>query len=388
MFFGVYIHFPYCRRRCPYCDFAISARPRIPHERYQGAVCSELQGRAPLFAGRKLRSIYFGGGTPGLWAPESVGSVIEAVRATFPEHEGALEISLEANPEAMAPDTLAALRGAGVNRLSIGAQSLDPGHLATLGREHAPSQVGDAVFAARAAGFDNLSLDLIFGVPGQTLAVLDRDLDGLFALAPDHLSIYNLTIEERTPFGHYQREGTLRLPDAGLQADMYARVSERAAAAGFEHYEISSYARAGRRAVHNTLYWTSGEWLGLGNSAHSFRRVDGGGERFSSVRSIDEYLQRASSAGADLGRDSLVANHERLDEAALAREAIWLGLRMLTDGVDRARYRSRFGEDPVVRFAREFERLAAEGLVAIDAARARLTARGALFADEVGARFI
>src|SRR5262249_52276459 len=147
-------------------------------------------------------------------------------------------------------------------------------------------------------GFARLSLDLMFGLPGQTLAELDRDLDGILALEPDHVSIYNLTIEERTPFGAMRREGTLKLPDSGLQADMYQRVMERLGAGGFEHYEISSWARPGRRAVHNTLYWTSGEYLGLGSSAHSHRRMGAEGERFSTVRSVDDYFAKVGAAGA------------------------------------------------------------------------------------------
>ncbi len=380
--FGVYIHFPYCLKKCPYCDFAIHVRKSIPHRRYADAVLRELALRADGFDGRGLVSIYFGGGTPGLWEPECIADVIGAIEARFAVGSG-IEVTVEANPEAMARGTLAALRQAGVNRLSLGAQSLDPHQLAALGRAHGAAEVRAAVEDARAAGFDNLSLDLIFGVPAQTLADLDRDLDGLLALAPEHLSVYNLTVEERTPFGAFQRAGTLKLPDAGLQADMFARVGERARAAGFEHYEISSYARPGRRAVHNSLYWSGGEWLGLGCAAHSFRRLpDGGGERTANLRSVDRFFAALDAGG------ELTAERERLDEAALAREAIWLGLRMLGDGVDRARFAARFGADPIDRFAGEFARLGAEGLVEVDAARARLTARGALFADEVGARFL
>ena len=269
-------------------------------------------------------------------------------------------------------------------------QSFAPRQLALLGRDHQAKDAARAVAEARAAGFENLSLDLLFALPGQTLSELDRDLAALFDLAPDHLSIYNLTVEERTPFGALQRSGALTLPRATVQAEMFERIELRARAAGFDHYEVSSYARPGHRAVHNQLYWSGGEWLGLGSSAHSFRRLgDGGGERFATVRSVDHYFARVGSvASLPSPEDPLLALHERLDAATLAREALWLGLRLLDRGIERAPFAARFGFDPVTRFAGEFRRLTDEGLVEVNATRARLTPRGALFADEAGARFI
>jgi oxygen-independent coproporphyrinogen-3 oxidase len=377
--FGVYIHFPYCRKRCPYCDFAVHARQKIPHDRYADVVVDELAVRAKQFAGRRVVSIYFGGGTPGLWRPDCIARVVAAVRARFDIDGDGAEITVEANPDDLPPAQLAGLRAAGVNRLSLGVQSFAPKHLAALGRLHGADEARAAVAHARAAGFDNLSLDLMFALPGQTMAELDADLDALLALAPEHLSIYNLTVEERTAFGALQRRGLLMLPDGGLAADMYQRVMARVAAAGLEHYEISSYARAGRRAVHNTLYWRGGEYLGLGCSAASFRRDGDGGERFSNVRSVDDYFAAQQTGHAP-------AEHERLDAAALDREALWLGLRLL-DGIDRAAHARVHGADPVARHAREIQRLTEEGLLSITPERIRLTPRGVLFADEVAARF-
>jgi oxygen-independent coproporphyrinogen-3 oxidase len=245
-----------------------------------------------------------------------------------------------------------------------------------------------AVKEARAVGFHRLSLDLMFALPGQTMAELDADLDGMLALEPDHLSIYNLTAEERTAFGALERKGLLRLPDTGLAADMYERVMERMSQAGFEHYEISSYARPGRRAVHNTLYWTGGEYLGLGCSAHSHRRDGARGERFATVRSVDAYLKVVPQMGeGPLAGDKGLAQYERLEAEALEKEAVWLGLRLL-DGVDRPAHARRHGADPVERHAVEVARLTDEGLVELTGDRLRLTRRGVLFADEVGARFL
>lgn len=375
--FGVYIHFPYCRKRCPYCDFAVHARARIPHEQYAAAVRRELAERAPMFDGRRLRSIYFGGGTPGLWRADCLGEVLAAVRAAFAPEGEALEVTVEANPDDLPREQLDGLRAAGVNRLSLGMQSLDPKHLATLGRTHARGEAERALKEARSAGFDNVSVDLMFGIPSQTLTELESDLAGVLAMEPEHVSVYNLTVEDRTAFGGLQRAGMLSVPDSGVCAEMYERIDARLGAAGLPHYEISSWARPGRRAVHNTLYWTGGEYLGLGCSAHSFRRLpDGSGERFSVARSVDEWLRAPS-----------VATRETLDPAALEREAVWLGLRLL-DGIDRAAHARLYGADPVATHADEIDRLVREGLVTVDPERLRLTPRGVLFADEVGARFV
>ncbi len=364
------------------------ARARIPHDRYAETVLRELEVRAPLFEGRRAVSVYFGGGTPGLWRADCVGRVLAALQNKF---AGApdIEVTLEANPDFLPDEQLEGFARAGVTRLSLGVESLQPRHLGALGRLHGADEPRTAAKAARAAGLKNLSLDLMFGMPGQTLADLDADLDGLLALEPDHLSIYNLTVEERTPFGAMARAGTLKLPDSGIQAEMYQRVMERMRAAGFEHYEISSWARPGRRAVHNSLYWTGGEFLGLGCSAHSHRLLPGGGgERFSTVRSVDDWFAKIPQAGGvALAEDPALAHHELLDANALEREAVWLGLRLL-DGVSRTSHQKRHQVDPFVRHADEIARLAREGLAFVDGDRLRLTPRGVLFADEVGARFL
>ncbi|MCU1280124.1 MAG: oxygen-independent coproporphyrinogen oxidase [bacterium] len=375
--FGVYIHFPYCRKRCPYCDFAVHARARIPHEQYASAVRRELVERAPLFDGRRLTSVYFGGGTPGLWRADCLGEVLAAVRATFPPADGELEITVEANPDDLPRAQLDGLRAAGVTRLSICVHSLQAKHLHQLGRTHGRSEAERAVAEARAAGFGRLSIDLMFGLPSQTLTELESDLAGVLAMEPDHVSVYNLTVEDRTAFGGLQRAGLLSVPDSGVCAEMYERIDARLTAAGLGHYEISSWARPGRRAVHNTLYWTGGEYLGLGCSAHSFRRLpEGGGERFSVARSVDEWL-----------RAPALATRETLDVAALEREAVWLGLRLL-DGIDRAAHVRLHGVDPVGAHGDEMARLVSEGLVIVSAERVRLSERGVLFADDVGARFV
>lgn len=388
--FGVYIHFPYCRRRCPYCDFAVAARRTVPHERYLRAILDELRVRAALFPGRRAVSVYFGGGTPSLWRPGCVAEALAAVLATFPPPDGVVpEVTVECDPKDLQPAGLAGLRRAGANRISLGVQSLSERHLQALGRLHTPDEARRAVAACRAAGFDNLSVDLMIGLPEQTRAELDQDLEGLLELAPEHVSLYQLTVEPRTALAARVRRGLVVLPDQDVQAGCYERVRDTVEAAGLVHYEISSFARMAprdRRAVHNRLYWTLGEYLGLGVSAHSFRRDgDGGGERFGNPRGVDEYLGRAAiPAPAEL------PVHERLAREELLREALWLGLRQI-GGISRRDFAGNLGEDPVPAEGprrQAIERLRQRGLLCLEGDVLRLSRAGVLFADEVGAAFL
>jgi oxygen-independent coproporphyrinogen-3 oxidase len=387
---GVYIHFPFCGVRCPYCDFAVDARAEIPHDAYAGAVVAELGARRAWFQGAgPLASIYFGGGTPGLWRPDALGRVLAAVGDAFGAPDArareALEITVEANPGELDAARLGALRAAGVNRLSLGAQAFDDTLLRALGRNHDAAATPAAVRAARAAGFTSLSLDLIFGVPGQTRDGWRRALDAALALAPEHVSAYALTIERGTAFGALDRAGKLPRPDDDAVAQMFEDARERLGAAGLAPYEVSSYARPGHRARHNGLYWTGAPYLGLGASAASFRPLaDGTGWRFTNPRATDTYL-RAAAPDAE-GRAGLVAPRhvERRSRDDLENEALWLGLRT-TDGVDRAAHAHRYGRDPLD--GRTAAGACVEaGWLAVDDARIRLTPQGFLLADEVAAR--
>ena len=406
--FGVYVHFPFCASRCPYCDFATEARATLPHEAYADAVIAEVHARAPDFAGRTLRSIYFGGGTPGLWRVDRVVAVIAAIHEALapggaPHGPSAtMEVTLEMNPGDAEAAGLAALRAGGVNRLSLGVQSLDDDELHLLGRRHGRAEALDAYRVARAAGFEDLACDLIFGLPGQPLERFRRTLDEVCGLGPEHVSVYNLTVEEGTPFGAQARAGRLRLPDQGLQVDMYELARERLAAAGLRHYEVSNFARPGREAVHNGLYWRGAEYLGVGAAAHSLRLLPTSGgtagpgapagrdataaaaqvaERRANPRDPDAYM-----ADARAGRLQ-PASVEKLDPDARRREALWLGLRVL-DGISRPGFVAQYGVDPVQLAAAACADLEAQGLLVIDPDRLRLTHRGLLFADEVGMRFL
>jgi oxygen-independent coproporphyrinogen-3 oxidase len=386
---GVYVHFPFCGVHCPYCDFAVEVRTEIPHDAYADAVVAEIAARHPWFAGAgALQSVYFGGGTPGLWRADALARVIDAACAAFGVAGGTarsgLEITVEANPGEIDEPHLAALVRAGVNRLSLGAQAFDDRHLRALGRNHDAAAIPVAVAAARAAGIGNLSLDLMFGLPDQTLADWQRGVDACLALEPAHVSAYALTIERGTPFGALDRAG--RLPRAGDDdvAAMFEHGRQALAAAGLAHYEVSSYARRGRRARHNSLYWQAAgaAYLGVGASASSFRPLaDGTGWRFANPRATATYL-RAARAGA--GSPAPV-HIERRAAADLENEALWLALRTV-DGVDRQTHRLRYGRDPLEGRAEPVARCQRAGWLSVDETRLRLTPAGFLFADEVASR--
>jgi oxygen-independent coproporphyrinogen-3 oxidase len=375
---GLYVHFPWCRRRCPYCDFAIAVAPlgEIPHSRYADAVLAELAARAPRFVpGRTLVSIYFGGGTPALWEARAIARVITAAKQHFAAAP-AVEITVEANPNDCIPETLAALAAAGVNRLSIGAQTFTDSALVQLGRDHDAAQALAAIPAARAAGIENVSLDLIFALPGLGDAAWQRTLAQALALAPDHISAYQLTVEPRTSLGAKVRKGHVVPASDDACATQFEHTDTTLTAAGYEHYEVSSYAQPGRRAIHNALYWRQADTLGLGNGAHSFwRDGQGGGWRFGNHRSVKTYLAGAAAKDGPHEADQLIAELVRLDSKALAKDAIWLGLRT-KDGVLRA----ALPDSPLLAEA------ARAGLVTIDGERVRPTLKGLLFGDELGHR--
>ena len=344
---------------CPYCDFAVEAGAPA-HDAYLAAVLAELAERAPGYAGR-LVSIYVGGGTPSLWRPECLARLIAAIRGSF-EARGELEITLEANPTDCTTGTLAAWREAGVTRISIGVQSFDAGELAVLGRDHRFGDGRTAIEAAIGAGFV-VSADFILGTPvaGRTPGMPVPEL------AVDHLSVYELTIEERTAFGARVRAGRMApLPEDALY-ELYVATHEALTARGFEHYEISSYARPGRRAVHNSLYWRGAPYLGLGASAASLRLLpDGAGERQTNPRRSADYLAAPGRA----------AELTRVPPPEMALDRAWLGLRT-SDGVEEGLL------PPGLATA-----LVGDGLAERRSGRICPTLRGFLMADRIAARVV
>jgi oxygen-independent coproporphyrinogen-3 oxidase len=325
--FGIYVHFPWCTHRCPYCDFAVTTAPQPGGRRYGRAVAAELALRAGAFAGLEPASLYLGGGTPSLWDVEEVAEVIGAVRARFPLPGGA-EVTIEANPESCGRDALRAWRAAGVNRVSLGVQSFDPGVLAKLGRRHGPETAERALRLA-AEEIGNASVDLIYGARRSTVETARSDAGRAAAAGAAHVSAYALTLDadvlaEDVPLARLRREGRLPLPsedETRAQAEAIRAALRRA---GLRRYEISNFARPGAESVHNRLYWKGESYLGLGAGAYGCLRGEAGSHRYGNLRDAGAYMDAALAGRLPTGEEDPIARaadrNERLMLALRTRE--------------------------------------------------------------------
>ena len=368
---GVYVHFPWCRKLCPYCDFPVAVTAgEPPHDVYRARIARELEQRAGDYDGKILRSIYFGGGTPSLWRPDCIAAVVDEIQARWGS-AGPIEITLETNPRDCVPATLAAWRAAGITRLSIGVQSLDPAELIVLGRDHRHGDGKLAIDAALHAGFTALSCDFILGAPvdGARNQATPGTLAALAETGVDHLSVYELTIEPRTAFGQRARDGRLVPLDEDVLATQYEAAHSMLTARGFDHYEVSSYARLGARAVHNSLYWRGIPFLGLGPGAASLWRDQHRGRRTLNPRNVAAYLD-----GAPFDEDLPISGED------LAIERLWLGMRT-SDGIALA---------DIARWPSLLDWLTANGLAVVSTTgeRAVPTLRGFLLANQIAARIV
>ncbi|MDQ3818490.1 MAG: radical SAM family heme chaperone HemW [Acidobacteriota bacterium] len=374
---GIYIHIPFCRARCSYCDFATGPYESALAKRYVRAVTTEIRD-FQLPAGRlEADTIYFGGGTPSLLKPAQVGAILEAIHARFRVRFDA-EVTMEMNPGTLTSGALREFRALGVNRASYGAQTFDDAELKRLGRTHTAEDVRRTLMLLREAGFTNVSFDLIAGLPSQTVDTWSRNLDEALALGPEHISFYLLEVHEGTPLADQIRRGAQPSPDDDLAAEMYRTMIDRASAAGYEHYEISNLCRPGYHSRHNTKYWTADAVFGFGSSAHSY---DGARRRWSNERDAARYTMLIEQE-----RTAVVETIE-LDEQAARAESIFLGLRLMR-GVNLKEYRARFGLDLRDEYAADLERLSDAGLITFDSDLMRLTAAGALLSNEVFATFV
>lgn len=382
MSFSLYVHIPYCDSKCPYCDFNSYAVKQWPEDQYVAALKAELifRARQPAFAGHRLRTVFFGGGTPSLFAPASIGAILEAADQLF-GIEPAAEITLETNPGTVDRAKLAGYAGAGINRLSLGAQSFNPRLLKALGRIHDATQTREAAAWARQAGIAELSLDLIFALPGQTLAEARADLAAAVALGPDHLSAYNLTFEPGTAFGTALKSGRMRPLAEPRQAAMYALVRRELTRLGYPMYEISNYARPGHPARHNLTYWRGEDYLGIGAGAHSYAAQGSGGRRWWNERLPAVYLARAGDRGI------AEAGSETLDAQTSAGEFTFLNLR-LREGLDGTRFHSRFGHSLQEHYGVRLTHLVEGGLLLWQKERLQLSERGLELADSVFAELV
>jgi len=337
---GVYIHFPWCARKCPYCDFATEPREAtaIPHAAYADAVLRELEARAPTLEGAELVSVFFGGGTPSLWDTSELGRVLTGIRGAFAQHAGEVEVTVECNPSSLSAQGVEGLARAGVNRLSVGVQSLSDDRLRFLGRLH-DSRGALAALRDATRVFSRVSADLMFGMPGQTPRALEAEIDALLELGLWHISAYALTIEPATPFGEQARSGALLQAPEDDFAHMFEAAHAHFAKAGLDHYEVSNYAARGQESRHNQHYWRGGSYLGLGAAAVGCLPAGQGARRYRNHPKPERYMQRADTAEREVFE-------EDLDGHALVREALMLGLRT-REGVDLEALAGRVGFDPL-----------------------------------------
>ena len=366
---GLYIHIPFCKSKCIYCDFYSLPRAEDRMDRYVSALCRQLAEIAQQTTAHTVDSVYLGGGTPSYLGEKRLRRILKTVKKHYHLSRDA-EITLEANPDSAGDwRALRSLRRAGMNRLSLGVQSADDGLLRTLGRPHTFAQAEEAAAAARRARIRNLSLDLIYGLPGQDLAGWKDTLERAAALEPEHLSCYGLKVEEGTPLWDMQEK--MDLPDDDAQADMYLWTVERLEALGYEQYEISNFARPGRASRHNMKYWTLCEYAGFGPGAHS----DLGDVRYAYLRSLDTYC-----AGVEAGV-SVLESSEHIPSRERDIEYVMLGLR-LTQGISRQEFENRY-RLPFAPIQSVLERFRATGHAALAGERWRLTPEGFLVSNQI-----
>ncbi|HET9111530.1 MAG TPA: radical SAM family heme chaperone HemW [Ktedonobacterales bacterium] len=390
---SLYLHIPFCHAKCHYCDFNSYAGMLGLREQYVAALCDEiaLAGRRVRDAQgrpRRCRTIFFGGGTPSLLTPAQIAQLLDTARAAFDLDPDA-EITMEANPGALEYERLDDVRGAGVNRLSMGAQSFDPALLRWMGRIHSPEEIETAFRSARAAGFTNINLDFIFALPGQSRQTWEDTLERALALEPDHLSLYNLIVEEGTPLYGWVARGKVREVDEDTAADMYEYAQRRLDAAGYQHYEISNWARPGHACEHNLTYWRNLAWIGLGAGGSSFYA----GRRFTNARPIRDYIARvraslkeSGDASAALPAGAVVENEVISRELEMAETAM-LALR-LAEGLSLQSFSERYGQGFWQTFEQRLSDIQSLGLLEESAGSIRLTDRGRMVGNEVFARLL
>ena len=412
---GLYVHIPFCETKCPYCDFNTYAgiEPLMPA--YVAALRTEITVWGRILGRPAVGTVFFGGGTPSYLPAEHIASLIECIGESF-EVSREAEVTMEANPDDVVEEKLAGYRDLGVNRLSIGVQSLDDRLLGLLGRRHSASEAVEAFKAATRAGFDDVSIDLMYGLPHQTLADWERTTTAAADLEPQHVSMYCLTLEAGTPMEQWVRSGRMPDPDPDLAADMYIMAEDAMETRVYRHYEISNWARPGRESRHNLTYWRNEPYLGVGPGAHSYLA----GHRFSNIRSPKEYVSRLEDGRVPPQNDTLsltlprqggenrspapdvrteraidaddfravpvVEGVEAIDLRMEMAETMMLGLR-LDMGIEVDGFVQRFGEAPADAYSDTLDELQSAGLLKSADGRITLTARGRLLGNEVFSRF-
>ena len=372
---GLYVHWPFCKSKCPYCDFNSHVETAIDQQRWRDALTAEIRHFAGLTPDRRLETVFFGGGTPSLMPPETVAAVIETARACW-ETADRIEITLEANPTSVEAARLASYHAAGVGRLSLGVQSFEPEGLAALGREHSVEEAVEAIAVARSL-FDRVSFDLIYARPGQTRDGWRHELATALDHAGTHLSVYQLTIEPGTVFYGLHRRGELPLPPEEQQAGFFEDTQAALDEAGLPAYEISNHARPGSECRHNLIYWMSADYAGVGPGAHGRISRDGQTTAFSQRRAPEAWRAAVESAGHATVAEAVLEPSERFEEIVM------MGLR-LAGGIPRGRLTALTGQEPEALFdPAALERMVESGFVEIDGHGVRATPEGRQRLDAV-----
>lgn len=373
---GLYVHIPFCVRKCPYCDFNTFPVERTAVKQFLASLRNEIRYWRQELGNVRFDTVFIGGGTPTVLSGSQLAEVIAFIREAFDIAPDA-EITVEANPGSVTRRGLEAMAASGVNRVSLGVQAFDDALLQAIGRNHSVKDVYASYALIREAGLTNVNIDLMFALPRQTMAQWEATLTAVVELNPAHISGYSLIIEEGTPFAELDRQGRLALPGEELEAAMYEAMVDHLSAAGYELYEISNFCRDRMRCRHNEIYWHNGQWLGVGPGAHSYW----GGRRFWNVRPLDLYSERV-----DAGLPA-VEGSEVCDRDTEMDETMMLGLR-LTDGVSLAAFEKRFQVSLLDVYGEQVDRLMEAGLLRLEHGRLRLTARGRLLANRVFAAFL
>ena len=376
---GIYVHIPFCRKKCKYCDF-VSTPDLAAEDIYFLALISEIRLWKKAAEGRSFDTVFIGGGTPTVLKPGKLSVLMDELRSDFDIAEGA-EITCEANPESAAEDKLRELFGAGVNRLSLGLQSADEIVLRRAGRIHTFADFLNALEAAKRAGFTNINADVMHGLPGQTQESYLSTLALVTDLGLPHISSYELILEEGTPLFEEVRSGAAVLPDSDAVADMQDAGIEFLASRGYRRYEISNFAKPGMECRHNLNYWDNGEYLGLGLNAHSALRVGGDWIRFSNTSDMGEYVRKIGEGKYPVAETRTIPKNEEIFETVM------VGLRR-TDGIARDGFVGRFGVDPVELFAPVIAELELDGMIKVTEERMYLTKRGLDFQNEALIKFM
>ncbi len=374
---AIYLHIPFCTNICHYCDFNTYVVRGQPVDDYLLALEREMANTVERYPPDRIDSIFIGGGTPTVLEPDQLERLLEAIQRYFPVWSEQIEFTVEANPGTTQLEKLKVMKAGGVNRLSFGAQTFRPDLLRRIGRIHNAEDIVRSVEDARAVGFDNLSLDLMFGLPDQRIADLEQTLLRTVSLSPSHISLYSLQIEEGTPFHTLHHQGKLPLPSEDEELAMYKLAQEFLSKAGYKQYEVSNFAQPGRESRHNLTYWHNGAYYGFGAGAHGYIH----GIRYANVKGIKEYIKCSNRGMRPVGEERAVTDEESMEDFLI------LGLRLL-EGVSKERFFHRYRRSLDEVFGHVIKSLESRGLLLADEARIKLTSQGLLFGNEVFAAFI